>query len=330
MKKIISTGCFCITLLLASVSIAKSNEQSLDQIVAVVNDDVVTTSELNHALATVKTQIAAERAPQLSEQVLHKQVLDQLINRKLQLQMAKQAGVQITDKDLNTAITRVANQNHVTVAELYQHISQEGMSTDDYRSEMHDQLIMHKLQQQEVVSHVTITPQEVDRFMRSQPWKTNNTNEYRLDDILIPISDTPSPEEINTAEKHAQMVFTKLNSGQNFKQVAEAESADNAHALQGDDLGWRKLPEIPSAFAEKIVQMKPKQIAGPIRTSNGFHIIQLADVRGAEAQQAAPSRKEVENLLLQRKFEEAVQNWVSKLRSRAFISMKPTESNALA
>ena len=333
MKKIIVYVCISVASMGVSTSYAKTTklaEQSLDQIVAVVNDDVVTTSELSHALERVKAQIAQENVPAPAEQVLHKQVLDQLINKKLQLQQAKQSGVQITDADLNAAITHVASQNHVTVKELYERLTIEGMSLADYRAEMREQLLMHKLQQQEVVSHITIAPEEVDRFMRSQPWQNNSEKEYRLDDILIPLADSPSPEEINAAKTHANMVFTKLNQGQNFQTIAQAESADAKHALQGGDLGWRKLPEVPSAFADKLVSMKPKQMAGPIQTPNGFHIIRLVEVRAIGEQAKAPSRKEVENLLLQRKFEEAVQNWVTKLRGRAFISLKSTNSNSLA
>jgi peptidyl-prolyl cis-trans isomerase SurA len=331
MKKIIAV-CLGFTLIGAStISFAKAiAEESLDQIVAVVNDDVVTTSELDHALTTVKMQIAQENIPAPSEKILHKQVLDQLINKKLQLQMAKQAGVQITEGDLNTAITHVASQNHVSVDELYQHLKQEGMTSAAYREEMRDQLMMHKLQQQEVVSHITVSPQEVDRFMHSQQWQNNRENEYRIDDILIPLSDAPSPEEINAAKTHANMVFTKLKQGQDFKSIAQAESADAKHSLQGGDLGWRKLPEIPTAFAEKVVHMQAKQIAEPIQTPNGFHIVRLAETRAAGQSASAPSRKDIENLLLQRKFEEAVQNWVSKLRSRAFISLKAEQASNLA
>jgi peptidyl-prolyl cis-trans isomerase SurA len=333
MKKLLLICCVSLAVFGVAESFAKATkltEESLDQIVAVVNDDVVTTSELQQALATAKMQIAQENIPTPADSVLRKQVLDQLINKKLQLQLAKQSGVQVTDSDLNAAIARVASQNHVSVGELYQHLNQEGMSSKDYRAEMRDQLIMHKLQQQEVVSHIAISPQEVDKFMHSQQWQHNSEKEYKLDDILIPISDTPSPEEINAAKVHATMVFTKLNQGQNFQAIAQAESADAKHALQGGDLGWRKLPEVPSAFAEKIVHMKPKEISAPIQTPNGFHIIRLADVRSAGQEAGAPSRKEVENLLLQRKFEEAVQNWVSKLRTRAFISMKSGNENNLA
>ena len=101
--------------------------------------------------------------------------------------------------------------------------------------------------------------------------------------------------------------------------MAQAESSEK-HALEGGDLGWRKLPEIPSAFAEQVTRMQVKEIAGPIQTSNGFHIIRLTDARAATDAQATPNRKQVEELLMQRKFEEAMQNWVSKLRGQAFIS----------
>jgi peptidyl-prolyl cis-trans isomerase SurA len=318
MKKVLITGLLLCSTLLCASSNAKKNEQPLDQIIAVINDDVVTKTEFNRALATAKVQIVQERVPMPPENVLDKQVLDQLINKKLQLQIAKLANINVTDTDLNNAVQHIAEQNHMSVKELYQRINHEGMSTTDYRTEMHDQMTMQKLQQQEIVSHITITPQEVATFLHSKAWQNNTSKEYRLEDILIPVAEAPSTTEIVTARKRAENVMTRLNQGKSFQQVAQSESGDT-HALQGGDLGFRKLPEIPSAFAEQVVTMKPKEIAGPIQAPNGFHIIRLVDVRATSEKQAAPDRKQVEELLLQRKFEEAVQNWVSKLRSQAFI-----------
>lgn len=331
MKKIAVVCCLFIVSLIFSTAYAKASEESLDQTVAVVNDDVITSSELNRSLTSVKMQIAHENAPQLSDAALKKQVLDKLVNKKLQLQIARQAGISVTEDDLNKTVAHIAEQNHISVSELYQRLTTEGMSASEYRNEMRDQLTLNKLQQQEVVSHIVVSPQEVDRFMKSHPWKSssNGEKEYRLDDILIPISDTPSPTEIQAAETRANMVFTKLKQGQDFQSVARAESGA-AHALEGGDLGWRKLAEIPSAFADKVATMQPKQLAGPIQTPNGFHIIRLAEVRSGGADQAAPTRKDIENLLLQRKFEEAVQNWMSKLRSQAYISMNPEKQNTNA
>ena len=301
---------------------AKSSERQLDQIVAVVNDDVVTKTELRRGLAIIKLQLSQENMPAPTDSVLEKQVLDQLINKKLQQQLAKQTGVTTSDQELENTLQSLAKQNQISVNTLYQRINSEGMTTTEYRNELREQLALQKLQQQEVIGRIHITPEEVNSFLKSKVWQHNGSSEYHLEDILIPLSDTPSPEEIIKVKKHAQAVIDKIDHGQSFRQVAQQESAAN-NALQGGDLGWRKLPEIPSAFTERLVHMQINEVAGPIQTPNGFHVIRLADIRSSISQQSAPDRKQIENLLMQRKFEEAVQNWVSKLRSQAFIVTNP-------
>lgn len=310
------------------MTFAKSHEQDIDQIVAVVNDDVITRSELNDSISLLRMQLSQQNISIPAEKVLQKQVLEQLINKRLQLQIAKQAGVNVSDADLDAAISRIAQQNNVSTTMLYERLTQDGMTIAQYRNEMREQMTLQKLQQQEVVSRITITPEEVNTFLRSATWQDNSSKEYRIEDILIPLSDTPSSDEIASARKKAEAVIAKLNQGKNFKEVAQAESAAK-QALDGGDLGWRSLAEIPSAFAEQVARMQPKEIAGPIQTPNGFHIIHLAAARQS-GKSSAPSRKEVEDLLLQRKFDEAVQNWVSKLRSQAFIVSNSAKANVIA
>lgn len=311
-----------ITLLLGSLCLhaafAATDKQPLDQMIAIVNDDVISRSELDHALENAKMMITQERVTAPSNGVLKKQVLDQLINKKIQLQIAKQSGIEITDNDVDQAISKIAKQNHMSVGDLYERISQDGMTSAEYRTEIHDQMTIQKLQQQEVANKMTISPQEVTSFMQSHAFQENAAKEYHLQDILIPISDTPSTEEIETAKQHADGIVSQLNAGKNFEQMTLSESHGN-QALQGGDLGWRKLPEIPSAFAEQVTRMKPKTIAGPIQTPNGFHIIKLVESRALSAKQTAASRKMIEAQLMQQKFEEAVQNWVSRLRGQAFV-----------
>lgn len=307
------TASFCL-------SVNANAEGELDHIVAVVNDDVVTQSELNHSLAIAKIQIAQNHVNTPSDQTLRKQVLDQLIDKKLQLQIAKQVGIDITDEDVDRVIKNVANKNNISTDALYQRIGQEGMSRSEYRRELRDQIAVQKLQQQEVASRITVTPTEINAFMQSSLWKSNTNKEYRLEDILIPLPDAPSTEDIVAAKKRAESVMAQLRHDQNFSDIAQKESGDS-HALKGGDLGWRKLPEIPSAFAEQVTRMHPHEIAGPIQASNGFHIIRLTAERLADGQEASANRSQIEQLIMQRKFEEHVQNWVSKMRSQAFISM---------
>src|SRR3990167_1299441 len=319
MKKLIIGLAMMASTLCCITSYAHSSEQPLDEIVAVVNEDVITQSEFKKALMIIKIQLSQQTTPMPEEKALRKQVLDQLINKKLQLQMASQSGVNVTDQEVNDALERISNQNNISLDSLLSRVNQEGMTTAEYRSELHDQILLQKLQQQEVVSHVTITPEEVTRFMQSKSWQSNGSKEYRLEDILIPLSDTPSSEEIMAAKNKAQAILAKVKQGkESFNAIAQSESSGSV-ALQGGDLGWRKLPEIPSAFTEQVAHMKAKEIAGPIETPNGFHIIRLSAERMAKSEEKTPDRKQVENLLLQQKFDEAIQNWMSKLRRQSFI-----------
>lgn len=150
-----------------------------------------------------------------------------------------------------------------------------------------------------------------------------STKEYHLEDILITLPDTPSSQDVATAKKRADELLAKIKHGLNFSEAAAAESGET-NALQGGDLGWRKLPEIPSAFANQLVNMKANEILGPVQTANGFHIVRLAAIRNVDKQpNAAEQRTQVEQLIFQRKFEEGLQSWITRLHSEAFINMHP-------
>lgn len=322
MKKLI----LLITILMTAsmqVVFAAAHEETLDKIVAVVNDDVITQSEFDRMLSTMKTQLSQQNIPTPSDEVLKKQVLTQLINNKLQVQIGKQAGAQPTDKEVDSAIQHIAQQNNISVDTLYDSIHQEGMKTEDYRQQIKDQMTMQRLQQQEIAGKMSVSPQEVTAYIKSHPLQMDATKEYRIQDILVPLKDTPSTEDVQKAKAHADDLIKQVNAGADFNKLAQSESG-NSNALEGGDLGFRQLPEIPSAFAEIVSKMKPQTIAGPIQTPNGFHIIRLSDVRAAAGKSTAPDRKQIEEYLLQQKFAEAVQNWVSKLKAQAFIVMNPT------
>lgn len=321
MKKLLFVSLLFLCTLSYHCSFAKEAEQKLDQIIAVVNDDVITESELNRAMNTARIQLDEGELNATAEKNLQKKLLDQIINRKLQLQLAQQNGVKVSDEDVDNTILKIAEQNNVSVEALYHQLNKEGMTTEHYRNEMRDQIILRKLQQQEVVNRLNVSPQEVEAFIHSKAWQNNESKEYRISDILIPLPEAPSSDDLSTAKTRAEAIMGKLNEGHDFHEIIQSELAKK-HTLQNDDLGWRKLPEIPSAFAEHVAHMKAKEIAGPIQTPNGLHIIRVAAMRSLASEKSPPNRKKVEDLLLERKFEEAVQVWMSRLRSQAYIENK--------
>ena len=326
MNKIIKLSIILLSSLFVShyaLSATSKNEQSLDVIVAVVNKTIITQSELEDAMNRIKKQLLASHTPLPSNTVLRKQVLDQLINRKLQLDLAEQAGIRVTDADVTQAINTVAQKNHTTTNSLLAAVAAQGLTKSDYRKEIHDELVMNQIAQQMVGNKISLSPQEVDDFMRSAAWLSYNSKEYHLEDILIALPEKTTPEDIANAKKRATALLEKIHQGVSFRAAAVAESS-GSKALQGGDLGWRKLPEIPSAFASKLVGMKEDDVAGPIQTANGFHIIHVAGIRSIGMQGNKDNqRKQIQELLYQRKYEEALQTWITKLRSEAFINTHP-------
>lgn len=310
------------SLLIQHSAIAANKAQHLDRIVAVVNDVVITQSELNDRITTIKTQMQANNVPLPANDVIHKQVLDQIINKKVQLQYAEQAGIAITEEDVTKAIQGIAKSHNLPVDVLYQKVAEQGLTREAYQKDIREDLILQHIQQQNVASKVKITPQEVEAFMRSQAWQAFNTKEYHLEDILITLPETPSPKDIAEAKKKAETTLAKIKGGMSFEEAAATDSGQE-NALQGGDLGWRKLPEIPAIFANELVKMKANDLLGPIRAPNGFHIVKLTGVRSI-GKQPNPSqmRAQVQQLIFQRKFEENLQQWITRIRSGAFVDTR--------
>lgn len=299
---------------------ATAQKTSLDHIVAVINHSVIVQSELNAEMNKTKKQLLAANTSLPPPEVLRKKVLDQLINKKLQLELAELGGVKVTSNDIDNAIRSIAKNNHLSVEELYQELAKRGINRKDYREDIHDEYIIQQVQQQAVGPKISISEQEVDDFMRSAAWLANNNKEYHLEDILIALPDAPTSENVVQAEKKAAAIAKKLRQGSSFRELAMAESG-GTKALQGGDLGWRKLPEIPSAFASQILQAKTDDIVGPIQAANGFHIIRVAGIRNTTTKvKTEDQRKQVQRLLFERKYEEALQSWLTKIRAEAFIT----------
>ncbi len=298
-------------------------EQSLDRIIVIVNKSVITQSELDEQLNRIKKQLTATHTPMPPAAILRKQVLDQLINRKLQLDTAEQAGILVTEAEVTKAINTVAQKNRITPDKLYAAVAEQGMNKAAYRKEIREEMAINRVEQQMLSGKITISPEEVDAFMRSPTWASYNSKEYHLEDILIALPEKPTEKDLAEAQARAASVLAKLRSGASFSEAAVADS-NGSKALQGGDLGWRKLPEIPTAFANRLVTMKANEIAGPIQTPNGYHIIRVAGIRNVGMQGSKEEqRKQVQELLYQRKFEEALQSWTTRLRSESYINMHP-------
>lgn len=260
--------------------------QPVDRIAAVVNEDVILRSELERAIANIRAQYAGRENQLPPTDVLQRQVLERLILMRLQLSRATDAGITASDEDLERAVQGVAQQNNMSVDQLRERISKDGMSFADFRNNLRDEIITQKLRQSFAQGRINVSEGEVDAAMANA--SAAASQQFHLAHILIGTPEAATPEQIATAQKKVEGVKNLVEKGEMTFAAAAVRYSDSPNALEGGDLGWRGLNEIPPAFASAITQMKDGQIIGPIRGSSGFQLVQLV---GSRTQAAGSGEK---------------------------------------
>lgn len=258
--------------------------EPLDKVVAVVNDNVITASELSAQVAVLREQIDAKKMPLPSEAVLRKQVLQHLIDVDLQLQLAKKNDITIDNTDLNEAIAKIAESNKLSLTQLREAIIKQGLGWEAYRENIKKEMLLNRIQQKAVGQDLVISPQQVEDYLKTYQQDEQIQNQtYHVQNIVIPLPEEPTSEQVAKAKNKAHLLLTKIKQGADFNTLAIAESSGE-YALEGGDLGDRHLAELPQLFAEKLPSMHVGEIVGPLRAGNGFQLIKLVAVGGANAQ----------------------------------------------
>ncbi len=270
-------------LLLALVALpapAKIVEE-IDHIVAVVNDDVITATELERQLRMIKTRLQRQQTRLPPDDVLRKQVLDQMIMEQLQLQEAARIGIRIDDETVNRVIAGIARDNNLTLDQFRQVLTRDGFDFASYRDQIRNSLTINQLRKQRVESRVNVSEREIANYLTNQANRKGHDDDYHLAHILVALPEAASPEQIAAARQKAEALHRRLQEGADFTQLAIAES--NAHdALKGGDLGWRKIGQLPTLFADVVRKLQPGQISEVIRSPSGFHIVKLIDKRSRQ------------------------------------------------
>ncbi len=267
-------GCFC---LLQSSQAAVE----LDRIVAVINDDVVMKSELDEKVRTVKNQLKEQGTTLPPSSILEKQVLDRLILTKLQIQMAQKTGIRVDDESLNRTISNIAAENKLSLAQFREILESDGYSYEKFREDIRNEILTSRLRQRQVDNRITVTEREIRNFLGNQEHQGEVETEYKLAHILIATPDGMSASEREEARKIAEKIVKDLKNGGDFAQLA-ATYSDSQTALDGGKLGWRKAGQVPTLFAEFVADMEKGDTSNIIRSSSGYHIIKLLDVRSTE------------------------------------------------
>ena len=269
-----------LLILLTGHVLAQNGSESLDAIVAVVNDDVIVQSELNKEISLVIPQLHQQGTAEPSRTQLEKQVLDRLILKRLQRQRAKDLGITVDDATLNEALTNIAKRNNLSLEELQATLEASGIHFDNFREDTRTQILTSRLQSQEVTKKIRITDQEIDRFLAKESSRLIEREQVRLQHILVALPENPTPEQVKAAESKANRLIAQLRQGADFSEMAVRES-DGRNALEGGDLGWFEMGAVPVLVADLAFTMAEGEISKPLRNASGFHIIKMREIKGA-------------------------------------------------
>jgi peptidyl-prolyl cis-trans isomerase SurA len=269
-------------LLLAGLALAQTRElggkgELLDRISVIVNDGVVLQSQIDEQVNAVSARLRHQgQLPPAS--VVRQQITERLILQEIQLQRAQHLGIKITDEALNAALKNVAEQNKIEFAQLPDALASEGIVYAEYREEMRREMTLSMLKNRDVFQRMYISPREIDQFLARQANGVQDTAEYNVSHILLSLPEAAPPGQLEEVEAKANDIYERAKKGEDFGQLAVTHSQAQS-ALERGQIGWRKGSELPTFMSDVVAKLKPGEVAPPVRTPSGFHIVRLNEMR---------------------------------------------------
>jgi peptidyl-prolyl cis-trans isomerase SurA len=250
----------------------------LDRIAVIVNDGVVLQSQIDEQVGMVSKRLREQGTALPAPSVLRQQITERLVLQEIQLQRAQHLGIKVTDESLNGALRDIAKQNHLEFSQLPDALSAEGIVYAEYREEMRREMTLSMLRNRDVIAHMYVSPREIDQFLARQTNGLQENGEYNVSHILLALPEAASPGQLEQVEKHAQEIYERAAKGEDFGELAVSYSQAQT-ALDRGQIGWRKGNELPTFMADVVAKLKPGEVAAPVRTPSGFHIVRLNEIR---------------------------------------------------
>jgi peptidyl-prolyl cis-trans isomerase SurA len=295
-----------------------------DRIVAVVNDEVITLSELNGVFAPYQEKLeAAYKGAELEKAVAENRrgLLNRMVDDLLMEQQSRKAGIVVRDEDVNAAIDDMLKRRNATRDELWKALEREGVTVEAYRKGMRDQLMRIRIVQREIKSKVAVSDEEIGAYYRKHRADYEGKEAVRIKQILLILPKDAAPAVREKLRADAETIQKRLLAGEPFDQIS-ANYSQGPAANAGGDIGYIEkgmiLPEVESvAFSLPL-----EQISAVIESPVGFHIIQVIDRRGAGGKSIESVREEIREKLDMEKVEKKFQEWLLDLRAKSHVEIK--------
>jgi peptidyl-prolyl cis-trans isomerase SurA len=276
--------------------LAAAEPSELDRILVVVNDDVITASELDQRIEQTRSQLASENVRVPAEEALRRQVRDRLVVERIQLQLAAQSNIRATDNDVQRAIERIAQQNNMGLEDMNNALRKAGITAEQHRAQIRNQVIIQQLVDREIHNRIVVTDGEIEAFLERAEGRRNVDVEYDLSHIFVPVPDAATPETVQGARAQTEDLVAQIKRGADFEQLAHQHSR-GPEALKGGRVGWKRAGQLPDLFLAGLKDLDIGQVTAPLRSPSGFHVLRLNAKRG-DASAESVTQTHVRHILL--------------------------------
>lgn len=274
-------------------------QRQADFIVAVVNSEPITNSEVRLKLIRTEQQIAQQGTAMPPRSELVPQILERMISDKAQLQLARASGIRIEENAIDGAVQTVANQNQISVDTLRSRLRADGIDYAQFRSDVRDELLVGRLRQRELESRISVTEQEIDQFLRDQEGGGAELSSVALNlgEILVAVPENATPDQVAALQVRAQQVVDRARAGGDFATLAAEFSASPTRA-SGGQMGLRTADRYPPLFVEATKNLQTGGLAGPVRSGAGFHVLKVLEKRQGGMPGATVTQTRARHILL--------------------------------
>ena len=264
-------------------STSRSANRSADFIVAVVNTEAVTAVEVTQRVERLSAEAKRAGGPQPNTDVLRQQVLDALIDERVQITFAREVGQKVDDADIDRAVANVAAQNQITVPQLRDRMRAEGMEMPRFRNNLRDQLMLERVREREVNARIRISDADIDKVLDEYRAKASTETQLNLAQILVTVPENASAELLAQRQTRADQALARVRAGEDFSKVARDLSEDGNREA-GGEIGMRPASRLPDLFVDAVRGLAVGQVAEqPLRSPAGFHILKVLDRQDGNA-----------------------------------------------
>lgn len=293
----------------------------LDRVIAVVNNDVITLSELQDSLVFYLSETREAVKPG-EEEALKQRLLHRMIESRLQLQEASREQLSVEDAEVDEQLAEVMKRvNARTKEEFEQIIKAQGVTLEGIRKRARDQVLIQKVIRRKVAFRISVTEQEIEQYLVENREKLETGLSYHARHILLAPTPPESEAAWDAARGRAEEVWAKVRAGEDFVELAKRHSEDST-AKDGGDLGVLKQGELAPEVERQILRLRPGEASAPFRSKLGLHIFKLEWKEGLAGETLAQAKQQIRDILIRQKYATRLEAWIAEIRKRAIIDIR--------